>query len=142
MDIMILTAEQAAALPGPFVIDGYDMTVQDCEGYALNGPMNRAPGPPPPWSDLDQPCPTCGGQNCSSPRGLPFGAICTEPSHDCSDCYGTGRRVVELETATQTEVDAYETDSLGLFTVNVQSYISGSILCDDQYRIAATKVET
>ena len=140
MDIMILTAEQAKAVKAgePFIVDGErHVTTSTGPGHVTSELV-----PPPPWSDLDQPCPTCGGQNCSSPRGLPFGAICTEPSHDCSDCYGTGRRVVELETATQTEVDAYETDSLGLFTVNVQSYISGSILCDDQYRIAATKVET
>ena len=106
---MILTAEQAAALPDPFVIDGYDMTVQDCEGYALNGPMNRAPGPPPPWADLDQPCPNCDGDGCAPPPGSPAARV--------GDCHGTGRLVTELVLDCGDYFGGRE--SLGLFTVQV-----------------------
>ena len=106
---MILTAEQAAALPDPFVIDGYDMTVQDCEGYALNGPMNRAPGPPPPWADLDRPCEAEAPSSVIEAAGW--------ASYVCPDCHGTGRRTVELRGPCRW--GGNHTHALGLFTVRV-----------------------
>ena len=95
---MILTSEQAEALPGPFVVDG--------DIHASSPDESRA-APPWLWADLDQPC-----KDCNEMGGADW--------EDCS-CHGTGRKVVELRRY----IDNLSgiTDPLGLFTVRVRRHL-------------------
>ena len=114
---MILTTEQAEALPDPFIVDGEILAPKMGVPWSVR--------PPKVWADLDQPCSTCDGDKMVRVHQPNAGVW----SRFCHDCHGTGRRVVELTYQCRhnhlEEPDAPPCDedgliSLGLFTIAVR----------------------
>ena len=102
---MSVTAEQAAALLGPFVVDG-DPTMTTDEFIEFG-----TVAPPKVWADLDRPCDECRGSGWVMPDYKKL---------DCFTCHGTGRHVEELREPCQNTPFVCTIDhSLGLFTIQV-----------------------
>ena len=62
------------------------------------------------WHGSDRPCDTCNGGRIELLEGGP-GSI------GCPDCHGTGRHTFNIDTAWQTEVDAYTTETLRVHVI-------------------------
>ena len=117
---MIVTAEQAAALPDPFVVDG-EASGQCPEQVIV---------PPKVWADLDQPCETCFGEGLLHTGGT------TETV--CPVCDGTGRHVEDAYSE-ERYGEGRITLHLGLFTVQVLEADRPD--SHQQYLVICTKVE-
>jgi len=121
---VIVTAEQAAALPGPFVVDG---------DIHASSPDESRVAPPWAWADLDRPCHYCRGWGV-----LPASQVAGDP--ECGICHGTGRRTVELEVKVA-ERYGFSLDPLGLFTIQVETLRHLAGTPSGRYAVIATKVE-